>query len=51
MVRAIAHRDYYLDKRLFTFNQRELTDLGRFTAALSMASGRRLTYDELTGKA
>jgi len=45
------HLFRYLDERVFTFNQRDLTDLGRFTAVLSLASGRRLTYAELTGHA
>jgi hypothetical protein len=37
-----------LDERVFTYNYRELTDLGRFTAVLDMMSGRRLTYLALT---
>ena len=45
------HLFRYLDERLFTFNVRDLTDLGRFTVALQRRSaGNRLTYDELTGK-
>lgn len=40
----------YLDERAFTYNQRDLTDLGRFTALLQGAAGRRLTWAELTGK-
>jgi len=44
------HLFRYLDERVFTFNQRDLTDLGRFAAVLSLASGRRLTYAELTGR-
>lgn len=43
------HLFRYLDQRVFTFNQRELSDLGRFAAVLSLAAGRRLTYAELTG--
>lgn len=46
-----SHLFRYLDERLFTYNLRDLTDLGRFTAVLSMASNRRLTYAELTGRA
>jgi hypothetical protein len=42
------HLFRYLDERVFTCNCRELTDLGRFTAVLSMMSGRRLTYSALT---
>lgn len=44
------HLFRYLDERVFTFNLRDLTDLGRFTAVLGMASDRRLTYAELTGQ-
>ena len=43
------HLFRYLDERVFTFNQRDLTDLGRFATVLRLASGRRLTYAELTG--
>lgn len=45
-----GHLFRYLDERLFTYNQRELTDLGRFAALLSQAAGRRLTWAELTAK-
>jgi len=45
------HLYRYLDERMFTFNERELTDLGRFTAVLGQVSGRRLTYSRLTGHA
>jgi len=44
------HLFRYLDERVFTFNQRDLTDLGRFTMILSLVSGRRLTYAALTGR-
>ncbi len=43
------HLFRYLDERMFTFNNRELADLGRFTAVLGAVSGRRLTYEKLTG--
>lgn len=43
------HLFRYLDERMFTFNMRELTDLGRFVAVLSAVAGRRLTYAQLTG--
>jgi len=43
------HLFRYLDERAFTFNMRDLTDLGRFTAVLGAVSGRRLTYAQLTG--
>lgn len=45
------HLFRYLDERVFTFNHRDLTDLGRFAVALGSVSERRLTYTELTGKA
>ncbi len=45
------HLFRYLDERMFTFNLRDLTDLGRFTAVLTACAGRRVTYMELTGKA
>jgi ISXO2-like transposase domain len=44
------HLFRYLDERVFTFNMRDLTDLGRFTAVLQACAGRRLTYAELTGQ-
>ena len=44
------HLFRYLDERAFTFNMRELTDLGRFTTVLAAVSGRRLTYRQLTGR-
>ncbi len=44
------HLFRYLDERVFTFNMRDLTDLGRFTTVLGMVSGRRLTYAELVGQ-
>ena len=45
------HLFRYLDERCFTFNERNLTDLGRFSAVLGNIANRRLTYLELTGKA
>jgi hypothetical protein len=35
----------------FRFNEREGQDADRFKKALGSVEGRRLTYDELTGKA
>jgi transposase-like protein len=43
------HLFRYVDERVFTFNNRELDDLGRFRAVLRHIAGRRLTYAELTG--
>jgi transposase-like protein len=44
------HLFRYLDERAFSLNERKSTDLGRFTLVLRMVTGKRLTYDELTGK-
>jgi hypothetical protein len=33
---------------VFTFNERDNTDLGRFAMVLGTISGRRLTYAALT---
>jgi transposase-like protein len=45
------HLDRYVDERSFTFNERGLSDLGRFSLVLQRVTGRRLTYAELTGGA
>lgn len=45
------HLFRYLDERVFTFNLRDMTDLGWFTYTLGSIANRRLTYTELTGKA
>jgi hypothetical protein len=44
------HLFRYLDEEAFRFNARTTDDAGRFVAVLRAAVGRRLTYDELTGK-
>ena len=51
------HLDHYLDEQIFRFNNRggkkpteRVTDSERFVKAMSMASGKRLTYATLTGK-
>jgi transposase-like protein len=51
------HLDRYLDEQVFRFNNRgskkpdeRVTDSERFTRAMSLASGKRLTYAQLTGK-
>ena len=44
------HLFRYLDEETFRFNPRKDSDAGRFVSALRPAVGRRLTYDELTGK-
>ena len=47
---APEHLFRYVDERVFTYNQRDLTDFGRFVAVLGQVAGRRLTYAGLTGK-
>jgi transposase-like protein len=47
---APFHLFRYLDERLFTFNERDLDDLGRFIAVASTVAGRRLTYAALIGR-
>jgi transposase-like protein len=47
---APFHLFRYLDERMFTFNERDLDDLGRFLAVVGTVAGRRLTYARLTGK-
>jgi transposase-like protein len=44
------HLFRYLDEQTFRFNERKTTDGERFIEALSGATGRRLTYKNLTGK-
>jgi transposase-like protein len=51
------HLDRYLDEQVFRFNNRggkkpeeRVSDSDRFVTAMSLASGKRLTYAELTGK-
>jgi transposase-like protein len=44
------HLFRYLDEQAFRFNNRKLTDGERFAEALSTVVGRRVTYQELTGK-
>jgi transposase-like protein len=43
------HLFRYLDERVFTYNLRDRTDFGRFSAVLGAVSGRRLTYADVTG--
>jgi transposase-like protein len=45
------HLFRYIDERVFTYNERGLTDLDRFLVVLGTVAGRRLTYKALTGKA
>jgi transposase-like protein len=45
------HLFRYLDEQAFRYNNRKgLDDLDRFSIALSQVTGKRLTYEHLTGK-
>jgi transposase-like protein len=49
------HLERYVDEQIFRYNNRAtkdnpLSDADRFALALSQIVGKRLTYDELTGK-
>lgn len=44
------HLFRYLDEQAYRFNQRHLTDAERFSLAVSGIVGKRLTFDQLTGK-
>jgi transposase-like protein len=44
------HLFRYLDEQAFRFNEREYEDSDRFQKAIAGVAGRRLTYDELTGR-
>jgi hypothetical protein len=44
------HLFRYLDEEAFRFNERKITDRERFTIAVGSIVGRRLTYEDLTGR-
>jgi transposase-like protein len=44
------HLFRYLDEQAFRYNNREATDAERFVMVMKQIVGKRLTYDELTGK-
>jgi len=44
------HLFLYVDEQAWRFNCRKMTDGERFTEAMRQIVGRRLTYEELTGK-
>jgi transposase-like protein len=44
------HLFRYLDEQAFRYNERKNNDGGRFALALSQIVGKRVTYQELTGK-
>jgi hypothetical protein len=45
------HLFRYLDEQAYRFNNRKMTDGERFSMAVSGVVGKRVTFDELTGKA
>ena len=44
------HLFRYLDEQTYRYNNRKLTDGERFSLAVSGIVGKRVTFDELTGK-
>lgn len=44
------HLFRYVDEQAFRFNHREGTDADRFVMAMKQIVGKRLTFDQLTGK-
>lgn len=44
------HLFRYLDEQSFRFNNRKMTDAERFSIAVTGVVGKRLTFDQLTGK-
>ena len=44
------HLFRYLDEQAFRYNNRKMTDADRFDIAVRHIVGKRLTYDQLTGK-
>ena len=44
------HLFRYLDEQVYRYNHRKLSDSERFSAAVAGVAGRRLTFEELTGK-
>lgn len=44
------HLFRYIDERVFTYNHREADDLSRFQTVVEMVAGRRLTWQQVTGR-
>lgn len=44
------HLFRYLDEQAFRFNERKESDADRFTSTLKAVTGKRVTFDQLTGK-
>lgn len=47
---APFHLQKYLDEQTFRYNERKITDGGRFRRILSAVVGKRLTWRELTAQ-
>ncbi|HWE57878.1 MAG TPA: transposase [Acidimicrobiales bacterium] len=45
-----AHLQRYVVERTFAYNERSADDLGRVMVAMTGTSGRRLTWNALTGE-
>jgi hypothetical protein len=45
------HLQAYADEQAFRFNNRKVTDGERFSMAVDGIVGKRITFDQLTGKA
>lgn len=45
------HLDRYIDDQAFRYEHRKTNDFGRFDLSVSQAQGKRLTWNQLTGKA
>jgi hypothetical protein len=44
------HLFRYLDEQSYRFNNRKMDDFDRFKLAASQIVGKRVTWDQLTGK-
>jgi transposase-like protein len=44
------HLDRYIDDQAFRYNNRKTNDYGRFDLSVKQAQGKRLTWNQLTGK-
>jgi hypothetical protein len=44
------HLFRYLDEQVFRYNNRKMNDSDRFNMVVREIVGKRLTYDQLTGK-
>jgi hypothetical protein len=44
------HLFRYIDEQAYRFNNRHMTDAERFDIAVKGIVGKRLTFDQLTGK-